>query len=66
MAHGQAGHYRDAEVGGAIAQHLLEASQWPAAPGAMIAVVAAAILPVLWRIPETAPMAGWTAEPQPI
>ncbi|MEI6641325.1 MAG: MFS transporter [Novosphingobium sp.] len=49
-----------------IAQHLLEVSQWPAAPGAMIAVVAAAILPVLWRIPETAPMAGWTAEPQPI
>jgi MHS family proline/betaine transporter-like MFS transporter len=32
----------------------------------MIAVVALVILPVLWRIPETAPRAGWTAVPQPI
>ncbi len=48
------------------AQMLLEASHWPAVPGAMIAVVALAILPVLWRIPETAPRAGWTAKPQPI
>lgn len=49
-----------------VAQMLLEKTGWPAAPGAMIAVVALAILPVLWRIPETAPRAGWTAEPQPI
>lgn len=49
-----------------VAQVLLERTGWPAAPGAMIAVVALAILPVLWRIPETAPRGGWTAEPQPI
>lgn len=49
-----------------VAQMLLEKTGWPAAPGAMIAVVALAILPVLWRIPETAPRAGWTAQPQPI
>lgn len=48
------------------AQMLLEATGWPAVPGAMIAVVALVILPVLWRIPETAPRAGWTAAPQPI
>ena len=49
-----------------VAQMLLEGTGWPPVPGAMIAVVALAILPVLWRIPETAPRAGWTAEPQPI
>ena len=38
-----------------IAQWLIAASGWAAAPGAMIAVVALAVLPVLWRIPETAP-----------
>ena len=48
------------------AQMLLEGTRWPAVPGAMIAVVALAILPVLWRIPETAPRVGWTAKPQPI
>lgn len=48
------------------AQMLLEATGWPGVPGAMIAVVALAILPVLWRIPETAPRVGWTAQPQPI
>jgi len=32
----------------------------------MIAVVALAILPVLWRIPETAPARGWTRRTQPI
>ena len=37
------------------AQALIGATGWPLAPGAMIAVVAAAILPVLWYIPETAP-----------
>lgn len=49
-----------------VAQMLLEGTHWPAVPGAMIAAVALAILPVLWRIPETAPRAGWTGEPQPI
>ncbi len=48
------------------AQMLLEASGWPAVPGAMIAVVAIAILPVLWRIPETAPRERWTGRSQPI
>ncbi len=49
-----------------VAQMLLETSHWPAVPGAMIAAVALAILPLLWRIPETAPRAGWTAQPKPI
>ena len=49
-----------------VAQMLLEGTGWPAVPGAMIAVVALAILPVLSRIPETAPRAGWTPSPQPI
>lgn len=49
-----------------VAQVLLEGTHWPAVPGAMIAVVALAILPVLWRIPETAPRQSWTAAPQPI
>lgn len=49
-----------------VAQNLLEATRWPAAPGAMIAVVALVILPVLWRIPETAPAMGWTPRAQPI
>jgi MHS family proline/betaine transporter-like MFS transporter len=48
------------------AQRILEVSHWPAAPGAMIAVVALAILPVLWRIPETAPARGWTPRVQAI
>lgn len=48
------------------AQKVLEATGWPAAPGAMIAVVALVILPVLWRIPETAPAMGWTPRAQPI
>jgi MHS family proline/betaine transporter-like MFS transporter len=48
------------------AQKVLEATGWPAAPGAMIAVVALVILPVLWRIPETAPAMGWTPRVQPI
>ncbi len=49
-----------------VAQNVLEATGWPAAPGAMIAVVALVILPVLWRIPETAPAMGWTQRVQPI
>jgi MHS family proline/betaine transporter-like MFS transporter len=49
-----------------VAQNVLEATGWPAAPGAMIAVVALVILPALWRIPETAPAMGWTQRVQPI
>lgn len=37
------------------AQLLLERSGWSMAPGAMIAVVAVAVLPVLLTMPETAP-----------
>ncbi len=48
------------------AQKVLEVSQWPAAPGAMIAVVALVILPVLWHIPETAPAIGKRARVQPV
>ncbi|MFM9936344.1 MAG: MFS transporter [Novosphingobium sp.] len=48
------------------AQRILEVTGWPAAPGAMIAVVALAILPVLWRIPETAPARGWSWRAQPV
>jgi MHS family proline/betaine transporter-like MFS transporter len=38
-----------------LAHALIEATGWPAAPGAMIAVVAVFVLPVLLRLPETAP-----------
>ena len=38
-----------------VAQVATERSGWPAVPGAMIAVVALAVLPVLWTMPETAP-----------
>jgi MHS family proline/betaine transporter-like MFS transporter len=44
------------------AQALIAATGWASAPGAMIAVVAAVILPVLWHIPEPAP--GATARRQ--
>lgn len=36
-----------------LAQFLLDRSGWAMVPGAMIAVVALAVLPVLWRLPET-------------
>ncbi|TFI59650.1 MFS transporter [Sphingomonas parva] len=38
-----------------VAQRLLDHSGWPAVPGVMIAAVALAVLPVLWRMPETRP-----------
>ncbi|MCY7397245.1 MAG: MFS transporter [Sphingomonas bacterium] len=37
------------------AQLLTARSGWPSTPGIMIAVVALVVLPVLWRMPETAP-----------
>nr|WP_294848402.1 MFS transporter [uncultured Sphingomonas sp.] len=37
------------------AQKWIEGSGWPLAPGAMIAAVAVVVLPILWRLPETAP-----------
>ena len=41
-----------------LAQYWVEAAGWPLAPGAMIAIVAVGVLPVLWWLPETAPNAG--------
>jgi MHS family proline/betaine transporter-like MFS transporter len=38
-----------------LAQVLVERTGWALAPGAMIAVVGVAVLPVLLRLPETAP-----------
>lgn len=40
-----------------LAEWLVQATGWTAAPGAMIAVVALAVLPVLRQMPETAPRA---------
>lgn len=37
------------------AQYWVDASDWPQAPGLMISLVALAVLPVLLRLPETAP-----------
>ena len=48
-----------------LAHHLVEASGWAAAPGAMIAIVALCVLPVLLRLPETAPGIGKKADPSP-
>lgn len=38
-----------------LAQWWVERSGWAAAPGAMIALVAVLVLPVLWTLPETVP-----------
>ena len=38
-----------------VAQLLLGRTGWPSIPGIMIAVVALAVAPVLWKLPETAP-----------
>ncbi|MFL6593738.1 MAG: MFS transporter [Luteimonas sp.] len=38
-----------------LAQVLIDATGWPMAPGALIALVALGVLPVLRRLPETAP-----------
>jgi MHS family proline/betaine transporter-like MFS transporter len=42
------------------AQWLVERTGWVMAPGAMIAVVAIAVLPILWSMRETAPTANRT------
>ena len=41
-----------------LAQVGIEQTGSAAVPGAMIAVVALCVLPILWRMPETAPVAG--------
>ena len=38
-----------------VAQYATNASGWPSTPGLMIAIVALAVLPLLWRMKETAP-----------
>jgi len=38
-----------------VAHLLIRSTEWPAAPGAMIACVALCVIMVLWRMPETAP-----------
>ena len=38
-----------------VAQYATTASGWPSTPGLMIAIVALAVLPLLWRMKETAP-----------
>ncbi|TCJ35141.1 MFS transporter [Parafrankia sp. BMG5.11] len=38
-----------------VSQLLLERTGWAPLPGALIALVAVFVLPVLWRMPETAP-----------
>ena len=38
-----------------LAQMLLDRTGWPLVPGVMIAVVALAVIPILLRMPETAP-----------
>jgi MHS family proline/betaine transporter-like MFS transporter len=38
-----------------LAQVLIDLTGWPMVPGALIAIVALAVLPVLLRLPETAP-----------
>ena len=38
-----------------VAQYATRASGWPSTPGLMIAIVALAVLPLLWRMKETAP-----------
>jgi MHS family proline/betaine transporter-like MFS transporter len=40
------------------AQLLLQRSGWPTAPGAMIALVALAVLPVFLTMRETAPLSA--------
>jgi MHS family proline/betaine transporter-like MFS transporter len=42
------------------AQWLVERTGWVMAPGAMIAIVAVAVLPILWSMRETAPIATQT------
>ncbi|MEU0468876.1 MFS transporter [Amycolatopsis sp. NPDC006131] len=39
-------------------QAVVDSTGWGLVPGAMVAVIALVVLPVLWRLPETAP--AWT------
>lgn len=41
-----------------LAEWLVQLTGWRAVPGAMIALVALAVLPVLWHMPETRPASG--------
>ena len=41
-----------------VAQFATQRSGWPSTPGLMIAIVALAVLPLLWRMKETAPKIG--------
>jgi len=46
-----------------VAQLLVERTGWAPAPGAMIAVVALGVLPVLWRLPGPAAQAASASNP---
>ncbi|SEI72894.1 MFS transporter, MHS family, proline/betaine transporter [Sphingobium sp. AP50] len=48
-----------------LAHLLVERSGWAPAPGAMIAVVALCVLPILALLPETAPCKSKAADPSP-
>jgi MHS family proline/betaine transporter-like MFS transporter len=48
-----------------LAHWLIERSGWAPAPGAMIALVALCVLPVLCWLPETAPRIRKKADPSP-
>ncbi|WHO40070.1 MFS transporter [Sphingobium sp. AP49] len=41
-----------------LSHQLTQASGWASAPGWLIAIVALGVLPVLWRLPESAPGGG--------
>jgi MHS family proline/betaine transporter-like MFS transporter len=45
-----------------LSQALIASSGWALVPGVMVAVVALLALPVLWRLPETAPTRLATGE----
>jgi MHS family proline/betaine transporter-like MFS transporter len=38
-----------------LSQTLINATGWSLVPGAMVALVALTVLPILWHLPETAP-----------
>jgi MHS family proline/betaine transporter-like MFS transporter len=48
-----------------LAQYLVERTGWTMAPGAMIAVIALCVLPVMLRLPETAPRRIASGPPAP-
>jgi MHS family proline/betaine transporter-like MFS transporter len=45
-----------------LSQALIDGTGWRLVPGAMVAGVALLALPILWRLPETAPARLATAE----